>query len=180
VYRTSKKYNRLSVYHRRSSVFSSELGTHPSSPPKNQAGFSMIEALVAILILAIGLLGLAFLQAQGLKFNTSAYARTQASILASDIIDRMRINAGEATVYATTSASGTCDPTATTVQNDITCWSSLLAAALPGGSGSIADLGGNAFTITVSWQERLGARLNSDTTATSGLVPRNVTWRVEL
>ena len=41
----------------------------------------MIEALVAILILAIGLLGLAFLQAQGLKFNTSAYARTQASIL---------------------------------------------------------------------------------------------------
>lgn len=140
----------------------------------------MIEALVAVLILAIGLLGLAFLQAQGLKFNTSAYVRTQASILASDIIDRMRINGAQAGSYATTSPAGTCDPTATTVQNDVTCWNSLLAASLPGGSGTIANLGGNAFSITVSWRERLGARLNSDTSPAGGLVPRSVTWRVEL
>ena len=140
----------------------------------------MIEALVAILILAIGLLGLAFLQAQGLKFNTSAYARTQASILASDIIDRMRINGAQAGTYATTSATGTCDPTATTVQNDVTCWNALLASNLPGGNGTIANLGGNAYSITVSWRERLGARLNSDTSPSGGLVPRSVTWRVEL
>jgi type IV pilus assembly protein PilV len=57
-----------------------------------QQGFSLVEVMVSVLVLSGGLLGLAFLQAQGMKFNAEAYQRTQATVLAYDIIDRLRAN----------------------------------------------------------------------------------------
>ena len=62
---------------------------------QKQHGFTMIEILVAAVVLAVGLLGLAGLQAQSLQFNFSAYQRSQANLLAYDIIDRMRANLTE-------------------------------------------------------------------------------------
>ena len=62
---------------------------------KRQHGFTMIEVLIAAFVLGVGLLGLAALQAQSLQFNFSAYQRSQATILAYDIIDRMRANQSE-------------------------------------------------------------------------------------
>jgi len=59
---------------------------------QKQHGFSMVEVLIAAFVLAVGLLGLASLQVQGLQFNFSAYQRSQANILAYDILDRMRAN----------------------------------------------------------------------------------------
>ena len=59
---------------------------------QSQHGFTMIEVLVAVFVLAVGLLGLASLQTRSLQFNYSAYQRTQANVLAYDIIDRMRAN----------------------------------------------------------------------------------------
>lgn len=58
----------------------------------NGQGFSLIEVLVALLVLSIGLLGLAALQTTGLKLNHQSYERTQAVLQAYDIIDRMRAN----------------------------------------------------------------------------------------
>lgn len=55
-------------------------------------GFTLVEVLVALLILSIGLLGLAGLQAGGLRSNHSAYLRSQAVMLAHDMADRMRSN----------------------------------------------------------------------------------------
>jgi type IV pilus assembly protein PilV len=55
-------------------------------------GFTLIEVLVTLLIVAIGLLGLAGLQVTGLRSNLSSEARSQASLLANDIIERMRAN----------------------------------------------------------------------------------------
>lgn len=52
----------------------------------------MVEILVSILILSLGLLGVAGLQTTGLKTNQSAYLRSQATHVATDIIDRMRSN----------------------------------------------------------------------------------------
>lgn len=49
-----------------------------------------MEVLVAMLVLAIGLLGLASLQAQSLRFNHDSYVRSQATILAGEIADTMR------------------------------------------------------------------------------------------
>lgn len=59
---------------------------------QRESGFSLIEVLVALLVLSIGLLGLAMLQVQGLRFTTDSYQRTQATLLAYDLMDRMRAN----------------------------------------------------------------------------------------
>lgn len=56
------------------------------------AGFTLLEILVAILILSIGLLGLASLQASGLRSNHSGYLRSKATIFAYEMADRLRAN----------------------------------------------------------------------------------------
>ena len=55
-------------------------------------GFTLIEVLISVIILAIGLLGIAAMQMSGIKTNDSAYLRSQASVMAYEIIDRMRAN----------------------------------------------------------------------------------------
>jgi len=59
---------------------------------KQQAGVSLIEVLITIIIMAIGLLGIAGLQNTSLKFSYESYLRTQGSFLAYDLIDRIRAN----------------------------------------------------------------------------------------
>ena len=56
------------------------------------AGFSLIEVMVALLVLSIGLLGMAGLLVVAVKTNHSAYLRTQASFVAQSMADRMRAN----------------------------------------------------------------------------------------
>ena len=55
-------------------------------------GFNLLEVLIALVVLAVGLLGLAALQNFSLKFNTQSYQRTQATMLIYEMIDRMRAN----------------------------------------------------------------------------------------
>ncbi|TVQ74653.1 MAG: type IV pilus modification protein PilV, partial [Oceanospirillales bacterium] len=57
-----------------------------------QNGVSLIEILIALVVLSIGLLGMAALQTRTLSLNHSAYQRTQAVNLSYDIVDRMRSN----------------------------------------------------------------------------------------
>jgi len=59
---------------------------------KNQGGFTLIEVLVAMIIFAIGMLGLAGLQTRALQDNQDAYLRTQAIFLANDMSDRIKAN----------------------------------------------------------------------------------------
>ena len=59
---------------------------------RNQAGFSLIEVLISMLILSIGLLGLGGLQLSSLKSANNAHYRTVASLAVSDLVDRMRAN----------------------------------------------------------------------------------------
>jgi len=68
---------------------------------KKHSGFTLIEVLIAMLVLAVGLLGLAGLQTVSLRNNLSAYNRTQATQLAYDIADRMRANNLERAKLAT-------------------------------------------------------------------------------
>ena len=65
---------------------------------KKQNGFTMVELLIALLILAVGLLGMASLMMTSMKSNQSAAMRSQASWLAYDIIERMRLNSDVATL----------------------------------------------------------------------------------
>lgn len=117
-------------------------------------GFSLIEVLVALLVLSIGLLGLAALQTTGLKFNHQSYERTQAVMQAYDIIDRMRANksgavsGGSPTINATYDnvalgatynddcTSSTCNGTSL-ARYDIGQWNSNNARLLAEGAGAI-------------------------------------------
>lgn len=193
--RSSTKYDRISIKMIRSSDLASTF-EHRSSvwgqavcAPRHrssQSGFSLLEALVTLLILSIGLMGLALLQAQGMHLNTSAYTRTQASILAGDIIDRMRLNAANAASYDTSSFSPTpsscSDTSAPSADNDRNCWYQLLRTSLPGGNGGIAVNSG-IVTITVSWVERPGATRGKDfdpSTLTSADLIQQMSMKVAL
>jgi type IV pilus assembly protein PilV len=55
------------------------------------AGFTLVEILVALLIVSVGLLGVATLQVRGQQFNQVAYFRTQATLLAYDLMERINI-----------------------------------------------------------------------------------------
>lgn len=59
---------------------------------RKQTGFTLVEVLVALVLVAIGLLGLANLQTVGLRNHTSTYLTAQAIWLANDITDRIRSN----------------------------------------------------------------------------------------
>lgn len=126
-----------------------------------QCGFTLIEVLIAILVLSIGLLGLAGLQATSLRNNHDAYLTTQATYLANDMADRIRSNrSGPAlTEYNNqTSAQntacytpGACSPIAM-AGHDRFLWDANLLASLPAGRGNVSRAG-TLFTITVMWDE---------------------------
>ncbi|MEH6550499.1 MAG: type IV pilus modification protein PilV [Pseudomonadales bacterium] len=66
----------------------------------SQQGMGLIEVLVALMVLAIGLLGMLNMQSKGLQFNQAGYYRSQALFLAEDIVERMRSNRDSINSYA--------------------------------------------------------------------------------
>jgi type IV pilus assembly protein PilV len=146
---------------------------------QKQIGFSLIEVLVTMVIISFGMLGIAGVIINGLKNNNSSYARTQASILANDIIDRMRANktTAELSTYPYNLAL-TNSPTGTGVPlNDLTEWRASLATAMPSGTGSVLmDATTKKVTVVVQWDD---SRAASDS-ATTGLSNQQVTIETKL
>ena len=120
-------------------------------------GFTLVEVLVTMVILSVGLLGVAALHTASLRNNLDSALRSQASVLAADIADRMRGNRDAALAGNYDIAIGatrTVVAGSPLVDRDVKAWKDLLAQALPNGDGSIARTG-DVFTITVQWGERL-------------------------
>lgn len=122
---------------------------------------TLVEVLVALLVLSIGLLGIAALQTTGLRSTQTAGARSQAVMLSYDIIDRMRANRQDAIngVYDTTTAEDFADPADVppgTPGDDLLEWKGRLAGALPEGRGAIARDAADPATVivTVEWLDR--------------------------
>ena len=118
-------------------------------------GFTLLEVLVALLILSIGLLGLAALQANTLKINHGALQRTQAIFLTYDMMDRLRANrtaalAGQCDIAMGATLGGTdlCDV-------DVTDWQdNYVATFLPSGQGLVdCSTTVNVCVVTVQWDE---------------------------
>jgi len=86
--------------------------------PHSQGGFTLIEVLSAIVILSIGLLGIAGLQAVAKKANADAIQRTTATMLANDIIERMRANKGQADLYLISNDAPFTSSASTTTSGD--------------------------------------------------------------
>lgn len=145
----------------------------------------MVEALVALVVLAIGMLGIAALYVESLRAGRSALLRSEAVILASDMVDRIRANPTAQLAYAKTAdATGTlntaCQPAgagctpAQMAAHDIASWVGLVddrydnpaagQVALPSGRGTISvdnTTTPATYTITIIWAESGQSSMNS-------------------
>ena len=122
-------------------------------------GFTLIEVLVALVILSVGLLGLAGLQTTGIRNNHSANLRSQATIMAYDIADRIRANKENVDAYAI-AIDGDSEGGSTIAESDMAEWLSNLSERLPSGDGSI-EINAEIVTIQVQW---IDSRDNDTTT----------------
>jgi type IV pilus assembly protein PilV len=143
---------------------------------RKQGGFTLLEVLIALLVLSIGLLGLAALQTLGLRSNQMASMRTLATHYAYDMTDRLRANPegvdanqyvftydpGSPPAYPPTTdcRTATCTP-AEMAAFDISLWTNTLEQTLPSGRGAISQTvtaGVTTHTVTIFWdEERTGA-----------------------
>jgi type IV pilus assembly protein PilV len=127
-------------------------------------GFSLVEILVSVAVLAVGLLGLAALQVNTIRYNHSAQLRSVAISQATSMIDRMRANyAGvKAGLYDNlsgipTAISCTGCSTSQIAQRDLYQWNTSNAALLPLGQGTVVN-NGTQYTVTIRWDNnRTGA-----------------------
>lgn len=142
------------------------------------AGFTLIEVLIAVLILLLGLLGMAGVQVRATQAEFESYQRKQALLLLQDMLDRMQANRLVASCYALTTA-GTGAPFAGTgatlpactagsleqqavADEDLAQWSQALlgagetigtanVGAMNDARGCIVDNGGGVYTVSVAW-----------------------------
>lgn len=145
---------------------------------KRQKGFTMVEVLVAVVILAIGLLGISRAQLTGFKSNSETMVRTQAVTIIYMMADRMRSNMAETSlgslsVYAvldpsTASAISGCGTPpsgcskTSMAENDLNEWWAKVSE-LPLGTGSITF--NNGYTIIIQWDsDRSGVITAADST----------------
>ena len=147
-----------------------------------ERGVMLLEVMIAIVILAVGLLGLAKLQASTRQLEMESYQRAQAAILLQDIVNRFSANPASAACYAITDPAsgapyfgyGASAPAhcaigtiaqQTTALNDLTQWHALLngasettddgvqAGAMVGARGCIAyDAAADVYVLSVVWQ----------------------------
>lgn len=159
-------------------------------------GATMVEVLVALLILAVGLMGAAALQSRALQVELDAYQRSQALILAQDMVSRINTNRPAAGCYNTMSAdpnyvgTGNENPagclgwgtsaTRERADNDLDQWVDLLTGGTETLNGS--DVGGmtgargciehvaadNVFIVTVAWQGQEQTVAPTDNTCAQG------------
>lgn len=128
-------------------------------------GMTLIEALVALVVLSVGLLGVAGMQMTALRNNLGAHLRSQATVLAYDITDRMRANrtvARDTTAYIV--GMGAAPTGGTLAALDIQYWKTTMTNTLPAGDGSIRRVG-DTYEITITWTEQ-NAGVQSFTTHT--------------
>jgi len=127
-----------------------------------QYGFGLIESLVALVVISVGMIGIAALYGQGLRASTTALYRTQAVNLAADMADRIRVNRRGGASYGGGAAASGCGPgggidctPAQMAADDLFAWQAQVAALLPGGAGVVQVAGTTppTYTIQVTWQE---------------------------
>jgi type IV pilus assembly protein PilV len=147
-----------------------------STDRKYNRGFTLIEVMVALVVMAVGLLGMASLTIRSQQSNESAYSRSQASLLAYDIIERMRANkvdysaletrkvsfATKGSAYALTSlptcatpASGTQSAGTAQATKDLAEWCTAVRSGLPGvdATQTVIAQTGNIYRVRITWQD---------------------------
>ena len=135
-----------------------------NSASARQNGVGLLEIVISIAVLSIGLLGVAHMQAVGAVSIEHSYQRSQATVLAYDIADRMRANPGSANSYLTETLqaskarpqSGCVSTSGCTVaqmaQQDLYEWNRAINQALPGAVG-LVTLAGETYSVSIRWDD---------------------------
>lgn len=134
------------------------------APPKSQRGITMIEVLIALLIFAIGLLGVAGMQTLALKSTNNSNVRTLVNLHAFEIAERMRANMPgvEAGAYNSISSDSAgnaaqCSPGCSPQELaafDGDQWVANLEEEVPSMTSASVDYADGVATITIEWTER--------------------------
>lgn len=136
------------------------------STRQSSAGFTLIEVMVALVLLAGGLLSVAYMQTYSLQFGQESYHRGQTLVSVNKLIDSMRSmqiasNSAGGVSAGYTDISGIepdtdCDFTSATPGNDLACFYQELEQTLPYGTATVAvnPTDNNYFDITVYWSDR--------------------------
>jgi len=147
-------------------------GSH--SARKNAGGFSMIEVLITIIVLAFGLLGFALLQTMNVRFVQSSNYRTQATNLAYDLLDQMRANRYQSAWYtgasftsgSVTRAACSRDTGTVTITQNITRWQCQVVQALGEGASANVQNNNGRIRVDIAWGDQRWDKTNPDARTT--------------
>lgn len=129
---------------------------------QGRGGFTLVEVLIALIVLSVGMLGIAGLYVHSMQAGRTSMFRHHAVTLAGDVAERIRANPRAGAVYAGPGNNNQCvaaDRNCTSeemAQHDIFTWSQQAGDTLPDGAVSIVYNGGlipPEYRITVSWSE---------------------------
>ncbi|WP_159880676.1 MULTISPECIES: type IV pilus modification protein PilV [Aquitalea] len=157
---------------------------HAAGCVRREAGVTMIEVLVVLVIVAIGLLGVAALQLNNLRYSSMSSGRQQATLVAEQLADRIRANPNADYSTASGGYSGNCYsattncPSTTSVNRAAFDLSEIQTIAASSGlsnpavtvskvsSGSVVF----GYQVLVSWQERATSTASQVTTASMAVL----------
>lgn len=128
-----------------------------------QRGFSLVEVLITLVIMSVGMLGIAGLYVQSMQAGRTSMFRHHAVTLAGDVADRIRANPSAALAYTAPAGADNncilggidCNP-AQMAANDILLWKAQAVSTLPAGDVTIVfnnAVNPPTYQITVSWSE---------------------------
>jgi len=130
---------------------------------RGQAGFTLMEALIALVVLSVGMLGIAALYVEGLKSSRTAIYRSTAVSLASDMVDRIRANPGAEYEYEKAGSDfgcvngGVTCTAAQLAQHDVLVWSNEVGSRMPSGTEVDIDVSDidpyTRYEVSIEWPE---------------------------
>lgn len=129
--------------------------------PRAMRGLSLIEVLVSVVIIAIGLLGIAAMQSMALRGSQSSLETSQAVMQTNSILEAMRANRPNAGQYNTAGMQCGIPGGGTLAENDQRDWITALKGVMGQGAGDVTTCGQisgcpDACVVTVQWDDSRG------------------------